>query len=132
MHDLSDWNVLVVDDEPDNLGVIELVLNFYDAKVRTAADAGECLEQMAADKPTLLLADIQMPGMDGFELLRTVRENETWRDIPIIAITAHAMAGDHERIIAAGFDGYIAKPISAMTLVDELIALIATKHSKSS
>ncbi len=127
MYDLSNWNVLVVDDEPDNLGVIELVLNFYDAKVRTAATALECLEQMAADIPTLLLVDIQMPVMDGFELMNKVRENPDWRDIPLIAITAHAMAGDHERIVAAGFDGYIPKPISAMTLVSELQSLIEAK-----
>ena len=74
MHDLSDWNVLVVDDEPDNLGVIELVLNFYNASVRTAATAMECLEQMDAEAPTLLLVDIQMPVMDGFELMQRVRE----------------------------------------------------------
>lgn len=127
LHDLSDWNVLVVDDEPDNLGVIELVLNFYDARVRTAATAMECLAQIELDPPTLLLVDIQMPVMDGFELMKRVRENEAWRDIPMIAITAHAMAGDQERIIGAGFDGYIAKPISAMTLVDDLKALIANK-----
>lgn len=131
MHDLSNWNVLVVDDEPDNLGVIELVLDFYNAKVRTAATALECLEQMEAEAPTLLLVDIQMPVMDGFELMRHVRENEAWQHIPLIAITAHAMAGDHERIISAGFDGYIPKPISAMTLVDELKTLIATKSNAS-
>lgn len=131
MHDLSNWNVLVVDDEPDNLGVIELVLNFYDATVRTAATAMDCLAQMEVDQPTLLLVDIQMPVMDGFELMKKVREKEVWRDIPMIAITAHAMAGDQERIINAGFDGYIAKPISAMTLVDELKALIDAKSKRS-
>lgn len=129
MHDLSNWNVLVVDDEPDNLGVIELVLNFYDAKVRTAATAMDCLVQMDVDQPTLLLVDIQMPVMDGFELMKKVRENEAWREIPMIAITAHAMAGDQERIINAGFDGYIAKPISAMTLIDDLKSLIEAKSN---
>lgn len=127
MYDLSNWNVLVVDDEPDNLGVIELVLNFYEAKVRTAVTAMDCLAQMDEETPTLLLVDIQMPVMDGFDLMRKVREKPAWQAIPIIAITAHAMTGDHERIIAAGFDGYIPKPISAMSLVSELQAFIDSR-----
>jgi CheY-like chemotaxis protein len=131
VYDLSSWNVLVVDDEPDNLGVIELVLNFYEAKVRTAVTAIDCLSQMDAETPTLLLVDIQMPVMDGFDLLKKVRDNPAWQAIPVIAITAHAMTGDHERIIAAGFDGYIPKPISAMSLVSELQAFIDTKVSRS-
>lgn len=131
MYDLSSWNVLVVDDEPDNLGVIELVLNFYESKVRTAVTAIDCLSQMDAETPTLLLVDIQMPVMDGFDLLKKVRDNPAWQAIPVIAITAHAMTGDHERIIAAGFDGYIPKPISAMSLVSELQAFIDTKASRS-
>lgn len=131
MYDLSNWNVLVVDDEPDNLGVIELVLNFYEAKVRTSATAQDCLAQMEAEMPTLLLVDIQMPVMDGFELMKKVRENDAWKAIPLIAITAHAMAGDQERIVAAGFDGYIPKPISAMTLVPELQSLIDAKDKSA-
>lgn len=130
MYDLSSWNVLVVDDEPDNLGVIELVLNFYEAKVRTAVTAIGCLSQMEEEAPTLLLVDIQMPVMDGFDLLKKVRENPTWQAMPVIAITAHAMTGDHERIIAAGFDGYIPKPISAMSLVSELQAFIDSKANR--
>lgn len=128
MHDLSDWNVLIVDDEPDNRGVLEFVLTSYDAKVRTASTGQQCLELMEAEKPTLLLADIQMAGMSGLELLTKVRENETWNDIPVIAITAFAMPGDRERILAAGFTGYISKPLSVMKLVDQLQELITEKE----
>jgi CheY-like chemotaxis protein len=127
MHDLSDWNVLVVDDEPDNIGVIELVLNFHNAVVRTAESGMECLELMAKETPTILLVDIQMPQMSGLELLEKIRERTTWRHIPVIAVTAHAMMGDLERFTAAGFDGYIPKPITAMSLVDELQAIIMSK-----
>jgi len=127
MHDLSDWNVLIVDDEPDNIGVIELVLNYNKAVVRTAQSGMECLELMTQDPPSLLLADIQMPQMSGIELLAKVRENDAWRNIPVVAVTAHAMIGDSERFTSAGFDGYIPKPINAMTLVDELRPIIAMK-----
>jgi CheY-like chemotaxis protein len=127
MRDLSDWNVLVVDDEPDNIGVIELVLSFHSAVVRTAESGAECLELMAKEMPTLLLADIQMPHMSGIELLAKVRENPSWQNLPVIAVTAHAMMGDLERFTAAGFDGYIPKPISAMSLIDEIETAIAAK-----
>jgi CheY-like chemotaxis protein len=127
MHDLSDWHVLIVDDEPDNIGVIELVLSYHNAVVRTAESGMECLRLMAEESPTLLLVDIQMPQMSGLELLEKIREHETWRHIPVIAVTAHAMMGDSERFASAGFDGYIPKPISAMSLVNDLQPIVAAK-----
>lgn len=127
MTNLSDWNVLIVDDEPDNVGVIELVLGFHNARVRTAESGPKCLQLMEQVVPTLLLVDIQMPGMSGIELMEKVREREAWRHIPVVVVTAHAMRGDNERFLAAGFDGYIPKPISAMTLVDELQAILVAK-----
>lgn len=127
MHDLSDWKVLIVDDEPDNRGVLEFVLNSYNASVRSAESAQQCLELMEQEVPTLLLLDIQMPGVSGFELLDRIREREAWRTIPAIAITAYAMRGDRERILDAGFDGYIAKPINVMELAKELKSFITSK-----
>lgn len=124
MSDLSKWNVLIVDDETDNIGVVELVLNFHNARVRSADSGLACLEMMEQESPTLLLVDIQMPGMSGIELLAKIRERREWRHIPVIAVTAHAMIGDHERFISAGFDGYIPKPVNAMTLVDEIQAIL--------
>lgn len=131
MHDLSDWNVLVVDDEPDNVGVIELVLSFHSAVVRTASSGAECLKMMAEEVPTLLLVDIQMPHMSGLELLAKIREHEIWRHIPVIAVTAHAMMGDSDRFSSAGFDGYIPKPINAMSIVNELLPIVSTKVKAS-
>jgi CheY-like chemotaxis protein len=128
MSDLSDWNVLIVDDEPDNVGVLELVFRFHQASVRTAESGQRCLELLEHEKPSLLLIDIQMPVMSGYELLKRIREQARWCDFPIIAVSAHAMSGDSERAIAAGFDGYITKPVSAITLVDQIKAIIADKH----
>ena len=125
--DLSHWHVLVVDDEPDNLGVMELVLKFHKAAVRTAASGLECFQLMTEEAPTLLLVDIQMPEMSGLELLEKIRENVDWQHIPVIAVTAHAMIGDSDRFTSAGFDGYIAKPITAITFVSEVQSMIGTK-----
>lgn len=127
MHDLSDWNVVIVDDEPDNRGVLEFVLSSYNATVRTASTGNECLAMMEEKAPTLLLADIQMAGMSGMELLEKVRAREKWNSIPVIAITAFAMPGDRERILAAGFTGYISKPLSVMKLVDQIKSAISEK-----
>lgn len=130
MSDLSDWNVLVVDDEPDNIGVIELVLGFHQARVRTASSGQACLAMMREEIPTLLLLDIQMPEMSGFELLAIVRTTPDWAHIPAIAVTAHAMRGDEERIIESGFDGYIPKPVNALSLADELVEMLKIKEKK--
>lgn len=127
MLDLSAWDVLVVDDEPDNRGVLEFVLDSYGATVRAAESAEECLRLMEERVPTLLLTDIQMPGVSGLELLAIVRERPEWRSIPMIAVTAFAMSGDRERILAAGFDGYLAKPLSVMELASDLQALVLAK-----
>lgn len=127
MPDLSTWNVLVVDDEPDNIGLIELVLNFYKANVRTAASGRACLTLLREEMPSVVLMDIQMPEMSGFDVLKAIRENTNWKHLPVIAITAHAMVGDEERIMAAGFDGYVAKPVNAMTLADQLMEIMSTK-----
>lgn len=128
MHDLSDWNVLVVDDEPDNVGVIVLVLEYYNATVRTAVSGDECMAMLQAEMPTILLLDIQMPDISGFDLLEKIRKDPRWQHLPIIAVTAHAMSGDQERILSSGFDGYVPKPVNTMTLVDELKRFYDAKH----
>jgi CheY-like chemotaxis protein len=124
MQNIADWNVIVVDDEPDNLGVIELVLSFNNVTARIAFSGVECLRLLEAEAPTLLLIDIQMPEMDGIELLTRIRSNPLWRSIPAIAVTARVMPGDHQHILGVGFNGYIPKPINAMSFVDELKTIL--------
>lgn len=124
MNDPSEWRVLIVDDDPDNVGVLELVLGFHNASTRIAASGEECLRLMREAAPNLLLIDIQMPGMTGYELLEHIRANDDWRDIPAVAVTAHAMSGDADRVMRAGFDGYISKPIDVASLVDDLRSIL--------
>ena len=119
MQNISDWDVIIVDDDEDNIGVLKLALEFHGANLRTATSAGECLK-LLENKPNLLLLDIQMPAIDGFKLLEIIRSNHDWKDIPAIAVTARAMPEDKQHILDAGFDGYISKPISVMTFADEV------------
>lgn len=130
MPDLSDWKVLIVDDEPDNVGVLELIFQFHKATVWTAESGQRCLEMLERQLPSVLLVDIQMPVMTGYDLLNIIRADQRWRHLPIVAVSAHAMSGDSERALEAGFDGYITKPITAVTLADEVKKIVDAKGEK--
>lgn len=120
LDDAVNWTVLIVEDEPDNLGVPEEILKFQGASVLTARDGIEGLEVLKTATPTFILMDLSMPNMDGWEMLKAVRGNPKTKDIPVIALTAHAMRGDADRALAAGFDGYITKPFWLTTFWNEI------------
>jgi CheY-like chemotaxis protein len=130
MSQISEWNVIIVDDEVDNIGVVELVFQFHDAAVRTATSGEECLSLLESSPPSLLLVDIQMPGMSGYELLNKIRERPEWNEIPVVAVTAHTQQNEVEQINAAGFDGYIAKPIDVMTFMDNLVEIVSSRKGQ--
>lgn len=108
---MKDTSILIVEDNPDNLALTRMLLQFEGYPVRTAEDAEQALHILEADCPDLILLDIQLPGMDGLELARRVRQNSALRNVVIVALTAYAMQGDEENALAAGCDGYITKPI---------------------
>lgn len=118
--DIKDWTVLIVDDELDNLGVAQKVLSYGGAEVHVARNGLEGLATLDTIKPTFILLDLSMPEMDGWEMLRRARNNDELDDVPIIALTAHAMAGDKEKVMEVGFDGYIAKPFRINSLLDDI------------
>ena len=102
--------ILVVEDNPQNLKLAELVLQIAGHHV-LSADSGEAGLQMAsAQQPDLILMDVQMPGMDGLSATRLLKQNPATAHIKVVALTALAMKGDAERILAAGCDAYLAKP----------------------
>ncbi len=104
--------VLLIDDQAMNLELASELLEMDGYAVRTAGDANEALAVLAGGfRPRLILMDIQLPGMDGLELTRRLRADPAQAGVVIIALTAYAMVGDRERALAAGCDGYIAKPI---------------------
>jgi CheY-like chemotaxis protein len=118
--EISNWTVLIVDDEPDNIGVAQKILTFYGATVHTAVNGAEGLKVLKTVTPTFILLDISMPVMDGWEMLKHLRADERIARLPVIAVTAFAMTGDRERILEAGFNGYISKPFSLLTFVDNI------------
>lgn len=113
-------SILIVDDNPANMKLVRVLLSAEGYNVRTALDAKEALAELKTSKPNLILMDIQLPGMDGLELTRKVKSDPATQDIKIVGLTAYAMRGDQERILAAGCDGYIPKPIDTRTLANSV------------
>lgn len=112
--------VAVVEDSPDNRLLMRLYLGGR-YRVRTFGNGPSFLASLEADPPDIVLLDISLPGMDGIEVQRRVRARADSKDLPIVALTAHAMAGDRERFLAAGFDDYVAKPIEDETVLFETL-----------
>lgn len=110
--------VLLVEDNRMNSRLTEFVLERYGFEVFIAASAEEAIAEVRTQKPDLILMDIQLPGMDGLEATRILKGDPETAEIPIVAITAHAMHGDEERIRAAGCEGYIPKPINTWKLAE--------------
>lgn len=108
--------ILVVDDNPANVRLLRLLLAAESYDVRTAEGAEEALTALGAFHPRLILMDLQMPGMNGFELTRHLKADPATRGIVVVALTAYAMKGDEEKAREAGCDGYVSKPIDTRTL----------------
>lgn len=108
--------ILVVDDNDWNLELVRDLLVGHGYSVRVAGNANDAIAVMHDFRPRLILMDIQLPGMDGLTLTRMLKANPSMRDICIVGLTAYAMAGDEERILAAGCDGFLAKPLDTRRL----------------
>jgi CheY-like chemotaxis protein len=113
--------IAVVEDNPDNRLLVQALLeDTYDL---TEFETGvEAVAGLVEANPDLVLLDISLPEMDGTEVLRWIREQESLRDLPVVALTAHAMAGDREKFLAEGFNDYVTKPIVDETILLETIA----------
>jgi CheY-like chemotaxis protein len=112
--------ILVIEDNEQNMYLTTFLLENHGYGVVQARDGPRGIECAAEVLPAMILLDIQLPGMDGFEVLRQLRENPQLDDVPIVAVTSHAMAGDRERILGAGCSGYIEKPIDPDTFISEV------------
>ena len=114
--------ILVVEDNPANLELITYLLEAFGHSAVPALDGENGLEAARREAPDLIICDMQMPRMDGYEMARCLKADPKLRAIPIVAVTAFAMVGDRDKVLAAGFDGYIAKPITPETFVEEVNA----------
>ncbi|VVB87937.1 Chemotaxis protein CheY [uncultured archaeon] len=121
--------VLVVEDNPINMKLLKLVLKKYGHVAIEAVKGGEALAKAGSEKPDLILMDIQLPDMDGLETTRRIRKLAFMKNVPIIAITSNAMAGDREKVMEAGCNGYFEKPIDPLTIMGDIEKII--KGAKS-
>jgi len=116
--------ILVVEDNPINMELVCDVLEANSYEVWQATAAPEALERLKTGKPDLILMDIQLPGMDGLSLTKRLKQEPATRDIMVVALTAHVMKGDRERILEAGCCGYIPKPIDIKELTSRIARLL--------
>jgi CheY-like chemotaxis protein len=124
--------ILIVDDTPVNLKLTRILLVNEGYTVLTAASAEEALELLRSYHPRLILADIQLPGIDGLEMTRRIKLDERTKDIAVVALTAFAMKGDEQKAVDAGCDGYITKPIDTRALggrIRQLLEQRAGSHT---
>jgi two-component system cell cycle response regulator DivK len=123
---MASATLAVVEDNADNRLLLQAILGdqFDLVEYENGVDA---LNGISASKPDLVLLDISLPGMDGNEILQRIRKDMGLRDLPVIALTAHAMAGDREKFLAAGFDDYITKPIVDESLLVKSIERLLKK-----
>ncbi len=112
--------ILVIEDNEQNLYLVRFILEQRDYEVFAAMDGKSGIEMAALLKPDLILLDIQLPVMDGYAVARNLRQNPDLANTPIVAVTSYAMSGDREKVMEAGCNGYIEKPIDPDTFVAQV------------
>ena len=113
-------HILVVEDQEDNRQILRDLLSNAGYEMTEAVDGQEALAEVAKQRPDLILMDIQLPIMDGYEATRRIRINPDLKSVPIIAVTSYALAGDESKALAAGCDAYVTKPFSPRQLLAKI------------
>src|ERR1051325_3004093 len=116
--------MLIIEDNPANLDLMSYLLEAFGHVTLAAHDGEQGLRMAHAEKPDLIICDIQLPGMDGYSFARRVEDSAALRAVPLIAVTALAMVGDRDKVLASGFDGYVSKPIDPETFVAQVEAFL--------
>ncbi len=124
-------SVLVIEDNPHNLELMCYLLSAFGYRYSTALNGEAGMTALRNNRFDLIVCDVQLPKRDGYDIVREVKSDPILRQIPIIAVTAYAMVGDREKLLAAGFDGYIPKPIDPETFVPQLEHFIPAERRPS-
>ena len=119
--------ILIVDDNQDSRELVVKVLKNKGYEIVEATDGEEAIEKAVGERPDLILLDISIPKLDGYEVTRRLKSQEEFRGTPIVALTAHAMKGDRAKALEAGCEGYISKPINIRELPDQVKSYIKGK-----
>lgn len=123
--------ILVVDDNVANAELLQAYLAGSDWEVETAHSGGEALEHVAAGQPDIILLDVMMPDMSGYEVCRRIKSDEDTRDIPVIMVTALTEVEDVEEGVNAGTDDFLSKPVNRVELVTRVKSLLRLRHLKN-
>lgn len=121
---LLGWDIVVIDDEEDSLEVAQIILDEYGARVHTASNGRDGLAVIREVRPKFVISDLSMPVLDGWGVISELKGDSATQDLPVIALTAHAMVGDRERAISAGFHNYLTKPLTVDTFIQDLVKLL--------
>lgn len=124
LSDLSNARILLVDDNQQNLELIQAYLETLPCTLSTARDGVEAIEAIQREKPDLILLDVMMPKMSGFEVCRKLKADPATRDIVVIMVTALHEVGDHERAVESGTDDFLTKPVNKLELLTRVRSLL--------
>lgn len=125
---MSEPLILLVEDREDNRVLARKLLERAGFRVVEATDGREALEQVAAQRPDLLLLDMSLPLVDGWTVARTLRQSPDFKDLLIVALTAHAMDGDRERVLEAGCDEFLTKPIEVAKFIPTIRRILERRR----
>lgn len=121
--------VLVVDDNEANLYLMTCIVEKMGCRVLKASTGEEGVELAVRERPDIILMDIKLPGIDGVEATRRIRQSEACASVPILAVTAHAMSGDRERFLRAGCNAHIEKPIDPVSIMNQISTYLERNNS---
>ena len=127
---MPDYTVLIVEDNPNNRMIMRDMMEVQGYKTMEALDGPAGLEMALRHMPDLILMDVQLPGMDGYEVTRRLKSQDVTKTIPVIAVTSFAMKGEEDRARQAGCDAYISKPIDIHKLVETVKGLLNAKGAE--
>jgi CheY-like chemotaxis protein len=122
--------VLIAEDNAVNRELLRELLEARGYSLDEACDGQAALQMIEQNRPDIVLLDIGMPVLDGFAVVRKIRENPRLATLPVLAVTAYAMQGDREKILNSGFDGYLSKPLNAVVLAEELDRLLSKQQGR--
>jgi CheY-like chemotaxis protein len=125
-------SILLIEDQPENKKLIVYLLEKAGHHVRTTGTGEEGLEIALGQAFDLIICDIHLPGIDGYEVAHRLKLNPQWRQAPLIAVTALAMVGDRDKVLRSGFEGYLSKPITPQTFTRQIESFLSSTRSGAS
>jgi two-component system cell cycle response regulator len=123
--------ILIIEDNQANMELMVYLLAAFGYAVESTTSGKQGLDKAMETVPDLIICDLQMPGMDGYEVIRRLKGHAQLKDVPVVAVTAYAMVGDRDRVLAQGFEGYLSKPINSETFVQQIEVFLPLEKKRT-